>query len=163
VAISPAQMARMARECERVRYVKVEAPPTPAKVSEVRAAAGDMLTIFGGLNGHFLLEELRRGAQGTMPGSDMVDMFVRVWNSYRAGKLDEARAEFNRHLPLIRYELQPGLGVAVMKQNLKAAGVIRSAFVRPPTRSLDPAGLEELEQLRHGLKRGALARTRQAT
>ena len=55
-----------------------------------------------------------------MPGSDMTDMFVRVWDFYQSGKVAEARAEFNRYLPLIRYELQPGLGVSVMKHRLHA-------------------------------------------
>ncbi|HEY6403558.1 MAG TPA: dihydrodipicolinate synthase family protein [Blastocatellia bacterium] len=147
VNISAAQMARMARECANVRYAKIEAPPTAMKVSEVKQAAGDDLILFGGLNGHFLIEELQRGARGAMPGSDMIRMFVNVWNDYEAGRANEARAEFNRWLPLIRFELQPGLGVSAMKQNLKAAGVIKHATVRPPTRSLDPAGIEELRQI----------------
>jgi len=151
VNIGAAQMARIARECKRVRYVKVEAPPTSLKVTEVKEAAGDSLIIFGGLNGHFLLEEWQRGARGTMPGSDLIPMFVRVWNDYQAGRSTAARAEFNRHLPLVRFELQPGLGVSAMKHNLQAAGVIKHTTVRPPTRSLDGISLEELEQLRHDL------------
>ncbi len=145
VNIGAAQLARLAKECANVRYAKVEAPPTALKVTEVKQACGDGLVIFGGLNGHFLLEELQRGARGTMPGSDLMSMFVRVWNDYEAGRIKEARAEFNRHLPLIRFELQPGLGVSAMKQNLKAQGVIRHATARPPTRSLDPRGVEELQ------------------
>jgi 4-hydroxy-tetrahydrodipicolinate synthase len=74
-------------------------------------------------------------------------MFVKVWNLYEAGQHKEARAEFNRHLPLIRFELQPGLGVAAMKQNLKAQGIIQHTTVRPPTRSLDAIGMEELRQI----------------
>ncbi len=153
VNISAAQMARMAQECANVRYVKVEAPPTALKVSEVNQAAGDGLVIFGGLNGNFLIEELQRGARGAMPGSDMTQMFVRVWNDYEAGRVKEARAEFNRWLPLIRFELQPGLGVSAMKHNLKAASVIKHSTVRPPTRSLDPTGVEELRQI--GMEIGA--------
>ena len=147
VNISAAQMARLAREAKNVRYTKVEAPPTSLKVTEVKQAAGDDLVIFGGLNGHFFLEEMQRGARGTMPGSDMIPMFVRVWNDYQAGRSQQARAEFNRHLPLIRFELQPGLGVSAMKHNLQAAGVIRYTTVRPPTRSLDALGVEELIQI----------------
>lgn len=147
VNIGAAQMARMAKECANVKLTKVEAPPTPLKVTEVKQACGDLLTIFGGLNGHFFPEELQRGARGTMPGSDMMPMFVRVWNLHEAGKLKEARAEFNRHLPLIRFELQPGLGVSAMKHNLKAAGVIGHTTVRPPTRSLDAIAVEELQQI----------------
>jgi 2-keto-3-deoxy-L-arabinonate dehydratase len=144
VNIGAAQMARMARDCSNVRYTKVEAPPTTMKVSEVKQAASDDLVIFGGLNGHFFLEELQRGARGTMPGSDLIPMFVKVWNDYEAGRVKEARAEFNRWLSLIRFELQPGLGVSAMKYNLKSAGVIRHTTVRPPTRPLDPTGVEEL-------------------
>jgi 4-hydroxy-tetrahydrodipicolinate synthase len=147
VNIGAAQMARMARECANVRYAKVEAPPTAMKVSEVKQAVGDDMVIFGGLNGQFLIEELQRGARGVMPGSDMTPMFVKVWSYYETGRVKEARAEFNRWLPLIRFELQPGLGVSAMKHNLKAAGVIRHTTVRPPTRSLDPAGIEELWQI----------------
>jgi 2-keto-3-deoxy-L-arabinonate dehydratase len=152
VNIGAAQMARMARECRNVRYTKVEAPPTALKVTEVKEAAGESLVIFGGLNGHFLLEELQRGARGTMPGSDMAAMFVRVWGDYEAGRYKEARAEFNRHLPLIRFELQPGLGVSAMKHHLKARGVINHTTVRPPTRSLDARGVEELQQILTDLK-----------
>jgi 2-keto-3-deoxy-L-arabinonate dehydratase len=154
VNIGAAQMARLAQECANVRYTKVEAPPTSLKVSEVKQAVGDSLAIFGGLNGHFFLEELQRGARGTMPGSDMMPMFVKVWELCQAGKYKEARAEFNRHLPLIRFELQPGLGVSAMKHNLKAAGIIKHTTVRPPTRALDGPGIEELRQLTEDLALG---------
>lgn len=151
ISMGPQLLARMARELERIRMVKVEAPPTPPKFSELRALAGDSLTLHGGLNGQFFLEELGRGSRGVMPGSDMTDMFVRAWNLYRRGDYAAARAEFNRYLPLIRYELQPGLGVSVMKHNLKAAGVIASARVRHPTRTLDDAALREIDLLRKDL------------
>ncbi len=151
VNISAAQMARLAKECANVKLTKVEAPPTAMKVTEVKQAVGDTMTIFGGLNGHFFLEELQRGARGTMPGSDMMPMFVEVWNLYEAGKRAAARAAFNRHLPLIRFELQPGLGVSAMKHNLQTAGIIKHTTVRPPTRSLDSLAVAELQQLMHDL------------
>ena len=147
VNIGAAQMARMAKECANVKLTKVEAPPTALKVTEVKQAVGETMTIFGGLNGHFFLEELQRGARGTMPGSDLIPQFVKVWNLWEAGKFAEARAAFNRALPLIRFELQPGLGVSAMKHNLKAQGVIKHTTVRPPTRSLDAIAVEELRQI----------------
>lgn len=144
-------LARMARELEHVRLVKVEAPPTPRKVSRLRDAASDRLTLFGGLNGHFLLEELSRGTVGTMPGCDMTDAFVRIWSAWNSGDHAAARAEFTRALPLIRYELQPGFGTAVMKQNLFDAGIIASPRTRHPTRSLDAADIAEVRTLRSDL------------
>ena len=86
-----------------------------------------------------------------MPGSDLTDVFVRIWNLWEAARHDEAWQEFTRYLPLIRYELQPGLGVSVMKQNLRAGGVIASDRVRHPTRSLDEIGRHELAALRRTL------------
>src|SRR6202035_4558644 len=96
-------------------------------------------------NGQFMIEEIRRGARGVMPGSDMIGMFVHVWNRLEAGDLTGAWSIFTQALPLIRFQLQPGLGVSAMKHNLVAAGVIRSARVRNPTSSVDAQGLAELE------------------
>lgn len=151
VSMGAPLLARMAAELEQVRLVKVEAPPTPPKISEVRRVAGDSLLLHGGLNGQFFLEELGRGSRGVMPGTDMTDMFVRVWNLHEQGLHREAWAEFTPYLPLVRYELQPGLGVSVMKHNLKAGGVIASSRVRHPTRTVDEQGVREIEQLRAGL------------
>jgi 2-keto-3-deoxy-L-arabinonate dehydratase len=144
--------ARMGQELERVRYVKVEAPPTAPKVTALAELAHESLTLFGGLNGQFLLEEFDRGARGTMPGSDLTAVFVRIWDLWSEGRRQEARRHFARFLPLIRYELQPGLGVSVMKENLKAWGVIASARVRHPTRTLDDIARREVAQLRADLE-----------
>jgi 4-hydroxy-tetrahydrodipicolinate synthase len=141
-------LARMAQELEQVRLVKVEAPPTAPKISKLKELAGDRLVLLGGLNGHFLLEELARGAVGSMPGADMTDVFRRIWDLRDRGDRAAAREQFERALPLIRYELQPGMGVAVMKRNLFDAGVIASPVVRHPTRPLDATDIAEVRELR---------------
>ena len=146
VAMPAALLARMGREIERVRYAKVEAPPTVPKVSAVVQAGGPV--VFGGLNGQFMIEEMDRGARGMMPGSDMTALYVEIWNRLESGDRMGAWRLFTHILPLIRFELQPGLGVSAMKHNLAAAGVIQSARVRHPTASLDAASLEELKFLR---------------
>lgn len=153
VAMPPALLARIAREVPGVRYAKVEATPTAPKFSALAALAGEKLRLFGGLNGNFYLEELGRGSRGVMPGSDMIGLFVRVWDSWHAGRRDEAWDIFTRMLPLIRFELQPGLGVAAMKYNLQAAGVIQSARVRHPTATLDSEAVGELKFLRCRVER----------
>ncbi len=139
-------LVRMAREIPAVRYAKVEAPPTAPKVTAVVSGGGPV--VFGGLNGQFMIEEIQRGSRGVMPGSDLIPQFVRIWNSLEAGNTLEAWQLFSRILPLIRFELQPGLGVCAMKHNLVSAGVIKSARVRHPTASLDAAALAELAFLR---------------
>ena len=148
VNMPPALLARMAREIERVEYVKAEAPPTAPKVERILEAAGDQLTVFGGLNGQFMIEEHGRGARGTMPASDMASLYVAIWDALEAGQVKKAWETFRRALPLIRFELQPGLGVSAVKRSLLAEGVIRSARVRHPTRELDKQGESELRALR---------------
>ena len=148
VALPPALLARMAREIEHVRYAKVEAPPTAPKTSAVIEAARGALTVFGGLNGQFMIEEFGRGARGIMPGSDLIAEFVEIWNRLASGNDTRAWEMFTSILPLIRFELQPGMGVSAMKHNLVARGVIRSAAVRHPTAALDNRSIAELQVLR---------------
>lgn len=151
VNMPAALLARMAREIENVSLVKVEAPPTAPKFTQVADAGGAALTLFGGLNGNFVIEEFDRGSRGVMPGSDMIPQFVQLWDHLEAGRRSEAWTLFTRMLPLIRYELQPGLGVAAMKENLVARGIIECARVRHPTANLDRAAGSELALLRSRL------------
>ncbi len=148
VAMPPALLARMAREIEQVKLAKVEAPPTAPKITQTVAAAGDSLILFGGLNAQFFIEETERGARGTMPGSDCVRQLVEIWNALERGDKASAWDVFTRILPLLRFELQPGMGVSAMKHNLVQAGVISSATVRHPTASLDAVSQAELKALR---------------
>ena len=145
VAMPASLLCRLGREIEHVRYAKVEAPPTAPKVSEVMKTGG--IAAFGGLNGNFLIEEFDRGATGIMPGSDMIGHFVKIWHDLETGNRKEAWDIFARILPLIRYELQPGLGVSAMKHNLHRAGIIASPFVRHPTGCIDERGAAELDFL----------------
>jgi 2-keto-3-deoxy-L-arabinonate dehydratase len=148
VAMPPPLLARMGREIENVRYVKVEAPPTAPKVSILSRLAGESLTLFGGLNCQFFIEEWQRGVRGQMPGSDRTRDLVEIWNALESGQTEAAWQRFLQILPLLRFELQPGLGVSAQKHNLVAAGVIASAHVRHPTASLDSESLQELAFLR---------------
>jgi len=153
VSLPPSLLAKMAREIEHVDYVKVEAPPTAPKMSAILECGGDV-TLFGGLNGQFLFEEHQRGARGVMPNCDMIPQYVAIWNLLESGNTEEAWRRFVHILPLIRFELQPGLGVSAAKQNMVARGVIKSARVRHPTSSLDWQGLRELEALRNWVDSG---------
>lgn len=145
VPMPPALLARMGREIENVKLAKVEAPPAAPKISSLRDSG---LAIFGGLNGQFLIEEYERGAVGTMPNNDIPGVFAAIWKCLEDGDKAGAWTIFTRALPLIRFELQPGLGVSAMKINMAARGVIRSARVRHPTSALAGEGPRELERLR---------------
>ncbi len=152
VPMPAALLARMAREIEHVSLVKVEAPPTSAKFTQILDTKPPV-TLFGGLNGNFFIEEYDRGSRGVMPGSDMIPEFVRLWSLLEGGQREAAWRLFAHLLPLIRFELQPGLGVSAMKHNLVARGIIAGARVRHPTAELDTAGLQELAFLREWISK----------
>lgn len=158
VAMPAGLLARMAREIENVRYAKVEAPPTAPKITDVTRLENAGLTIFGGLNGQFFIEEVIRGARGTMPGSDMTATYVAIWNALMRGERKTAWKAFTQALPMMRFELQPGMGVSAMKHNLVAEGIIRSAAVRHPTVALSRESLIELEFLREWSRSETAAR-----
>jgi len=61
--------------------------------------------------------------------------------------VDEANDLFDDYLPLIRYEQQPGIGLAIRKQILHRRGVIKSPALRAPGPKLDQDDLAELERL----------------
>ena len=116
--------------------------------------AGDSLTLFGGLNCQFFIEEWQRGARGQMPGSDRTRDLVQIWDHLEQGRTADAWAVFSRILPLLRFELQPGLGVSAQKHNLVAEGVIACPQVRHPTAALDAESVVELAYLRTLADRG---------
>jgi 2-keto-3-deoxy-L-arabinonate dehydratase len=147
VAMPPGLLTQLAQKIEHVQLVKVEAPPTASKITALKNA-GCKAELFGGLNAQFFIEEYERGSRGVMPGSDLIPEFVAIWNALESGDGHSAWNLFVHILPLIRFELQPGLGVSAMKQNLVARGILASARVRHPTSSLDSQSLHELVRLR---------------
>jgi 2-keto-3-deoxy-L-arabinonate dehydratase len=139
-----------------VDYVKVEAQPTAPKVAAVAsAAAGGKLRVLGGQNAQFLLDELDRGAVGSMPACELTDLLAEVITAWRAGRRDEAEARFHRLLPLLVYGLQSGIAWAVHKEVLVRRGIIADARVRAPARPLDPASLAGLLRLLRPLESGS--------
>lgn len=150
VPMPPALLARLG-ELPGVDYVKVETQPTAVKVDQVVEAVGDGMRVFGGQNALFVLEELDRGAVGTMPACEFADGIRAVLDVRSAGRKGEARELYNRLLPLIRYGLQAGVAWAVHKEVLRLGGVIESAKVRGPALPLDDATREGLLDTLSGL------------
>lgn len=147
--VPPALALRLAKECANVTYIKVETVPITTKVAEMAAAASDVLTIFGGAGGTYFIEEMRRGAQGTMPFCSQPAAFVETWNRFQAGDEAGARQVFDANIMAInRLGAQGGdLPYHIHKQLLVKLGVIRTAHVREPTITIDPITQREIDQL----------------
>lgn len=147
--ISPALALRIAETCPNVAYIKVETPPVPGKVAAMTAAAGERFTIFGGAGGGYFIEEMRRGALGTMPFCSQPAEFVAIWEAMRGGDEAEARRVFEARVAgLLRLGAQGGdIFYALHKQLLVRLGVIRTAHVRGPTTPIDPVTAEEIARM----------------
>jgi 4-hydroxy-tetrahydrodipicolinate synthase len=146
-ALSGAFMARLCKEIEHVEYIKEETVPAGQVISETLAAAGDACKgIMGGMAGRYLIVEYDRGACGTMPACEMTDVHVQLWDALESGDRGEARAIFNRLLPLLNYE--NGYGAAVYKEVLYRRGVIADPRMRAvDARKLDRFDMKELDDI----------------
>jgi 4-hydroxy-tetrahydrodipicolinate synthase len=137
-AMEPWLLVRIARAVAAAKTIKLEDPPTPFKTSRIREAAQGMeIGIFGGLGGVFLLEELMAGATGAMTGFAYPEILVQIVKRYHAGDVDGAAAVFYPAVPLMRFEFQEGLGMAIRKEVLRRRGAIACADIRLPGAKLD--------------------------
>jgi 4-hydroxy-tetrahydrodipicolinate synthase len=74
-------------------------------------------------------------------------MLVDVVRLQKTGQRDAAHDLFDAHLPLMRYEQQPGPGLAVRKHILKLRGAILSDAQRKPAMPLSPLARAEVSYL----------------
>ena len=147
-AMEPWLLARIARELPRARTIKLEDPPTPFKTSRIlEQAQGVEVRIFGGLGGVFLLEELMAGATGAMTGFAYPEILVSIVKLFRAGKVDEAAEVFYRAVPLMRFEFQEGIGMAIRKEVLHRRGALASPATRAPAAGLDATTKQALDRV----------------
>ena len=150
VQIDPSVILRIVDECPNCVMLKHEDWPGLEKISALRAAseAGSRrISILCGNGGQFLLEEMIRGADGAMTGFAYPEMMSGVVNLVTRGDEASARDLFDAYLPLVRYESQPGLGLAIRKHILAKRGAIAHATVRAPGPKLSDAAIAEIEVL----------------
>ena len=146
--MEPWLLARIAKEIPRARTIKLEDPPTPFKTSRIIEEAGEIpVRIFGGLGGVFLLEELLAGATGAMTGFAFPEILVKIVSLFRAGAVNEAADTFYRAVPLMRFEFQEGIGMAIRKEVLHRRGALASPATRPPAAALDQTTREALDRV----------------
>jgi 4-hydroxy-tetrahydrodipicolinate synthase len=165
VQMSPGVIRRIVSELPSCVMLKHEDWPGLEKISTLRAFEQDgsmrHISILCGNGGLFLDYEMERGADGANTGYCFPDMLCDVVRLSAAGQREEAHDLFDAHLPLIRYEQQPGVGLAVRKYVLVRRGLIATAAQRKPAAAMSEAVRGEVEHLLRRLarhdKRAALA------
>ena len=123
-----------------VAAVKAEAPPTPPAIASLTDLG---VPVFGGLGGIGLLDELACGSAGAMTGFSFPEALQECVSAFRAGGYAKAREVYAPYLPLVNFEQQARIALAIRKECLVARGLIDHGGVRPPAAAL-PAALRPL-------------------
>jgi 4-hydroxy-tetrahydrodipicolinate synthase len=157
VQMAPAVVRRIVTEIPSCAMLKHEDWPGLEKISTLRGYERDgsmrHISILCGNGGLFLDYEMERGADGANTGYCFPDMLCDVVRLHGEGKKEEAHNMFDAHLPLIRYEQQPGVGLAVRKYVMMKRGLLSSAAQRKPAAPMTKATQQEVDHLLRRLAR----------
>lgn len=151
VQMTPGLIRRIVQELPSCVMLKHEDWPGLEKITALRGfereGAMRRIAILCGNGGLFLDYELERGADGANTGYAFPEMLCDVVRLAAAGEREAAHDLFDAHLPLLRYEQQPGLGLAVRKYLLMRRGLLASEAQRAPAAALTSAARQEVEHL----------------
>ena len=150
VHVAPEVIGQIVADIPEMVMLKHEDWPGLAKITAIRmrkAVDSAGFPFCAAMAESFLPEELARGADGAMTGFGYPEMMVTVTTLVAQGDLARAQDIFDAYLPLIRYEQQPGVGLAVRKHVLARRGVIASPMIRPPGRGLSAEAVAEVDRL----------------
>jgi 4-hydroxy-tetrahydrodipicolinate synthase len=141
VPIATADLVAAIRTVPSVVAVKSESSPSPPAVAELAARLD--LPIFGGLGGTCLLDELAVGAAGAMTGFSVPEGLLACVGAFKEGGFEAAREVWRDYLPLVNFEFQAGIALALRKRSLVLRGLIAYDAVRPPA-ALPPESMYRL-------------------
>ncbi len=138
-----AALAEIADRAPTVAYYKLEGPGSAAKMRELKPLLPEDRKMFGGGGGITVLEELRQGAAGLIPGVGFNEIFLAAWAEWRAGERDAAEAIILKGAPLTHAVSGRGheYSLHMRKQLMKRAGCIDCACVRKPSVPFDECDL----------------------
>jgi 4-hydroxy-tetrahydrodipicolinate synthase len=151
VVMTPGVIRRIVEAHPSCVMLKHEDWPGLEKVSTLRTWADEgamrRVSILVGNGGLFLDFEMERGVDGAMTGYAFPDMLADVVRLSQAGEREAAHDLFDAHLPLMRYEQQQGVGLAVRKYVLMKRGAIASDAQRKPGSALTAKARAEVDYL----------------
>ena len=149
-ALAADQMRDIIEGVGYIRYVKEETLPCGQRITRLlQERPNGLIGVFGGAGGRFVLDELARGALGSMPACEFTAIHVRIYERYRSGDQAEARRLFNMLLPLLNFESV--FRTPATKQILHRMGIIASPFHRDGNPQLDDHDQRELWSILAGM------------
>lgn len=117
---------------------KIENKPPGRLLSTLVQRSEGRIPVYVGNAGFQLLEGLKRGAIGVMPGASMADLYVRIVEDFEAGDLEAATAIHNRLLSVLNV-IRQSVEQIIKSEKLISVrrGLIASAYCRKPSFEFD--------------------------
>jgi 4-hydroxy-tetrahydrodipicolinate synthase len=156
VHVSVPLFNRLVEQFPQIVVLKHEDCPGLGKITRIREAekrGQRRVSILVGNGGLYYPLELARGVDGAMTGFAFPEALVQVYELFRSGQVEAAFDLFDSYLPLVRYEQQPGIGLAIRKAVLHRRKIIDNPALRAPGARLGPADQAELEAILARLER----------
>jgi 4-hydroxy-tetrahydrodipicolinate synthase len=151
VTMSNNVVKKVVTENPSLAVLKHEDWPGLDKITTLRGWEKDgsmrKISILVGNNGLFFDFELDRGVDGANTGYAFPDVLVEMVRLSRAGKRDEQHDLFDAHLPLLRYDHQPGIGLPARKYMLVRRGILSSPAMRKPAPAFSKESRAEVDYL----------------
>ncbi|KAF0228390.1 MAG: dihydrodipicolinate [Beijerinckiaceae bacterium] len=151
VVMTPKVIRQIVQDNPSCVMLKHEDWPGLEKISALRGFQKDgsmrEISILTGNGGLFLDFEMERGADGAMTGYAFPEMLRGLVKLMNAGQRDAAHDLFDAHLPLLRYEQQQGVGLAVRKYVMMKRGMIASDAQRKPASAISAVARAEVDYL----------------
>ena len=151
VIMTPNVIRRIITDNPSCVMLKHEDWPGLEKISALRQFEKEgklrRVPILTGNGGLFLDFEMERGVDGAMTGYAFPEMLIDVVRLSREGRREEAHDLFDAHLPLVRYEQQQGVGLAMRKYVMMKRGILGSDAQRKPGASLSATAMAEVDYL----------------
>ncbi len=139
-------LVELMRRCSNLEGLKVECKPPGPMISSILANTDEPLKILVGYAGLQMIDALRRGAVGIMPGSSFTDVYCQIYALYSAGRFREAIELHCRLVPFLNLIFQSiEMIVKWEKVILKRRGIISSDYCRQPTYEPDKDALESFD------------------
>ncbi len=137
------------KQGDRILF-KPEATPLGPCISALRDLTGGKAKIFEGSGGVLLIDSYRRGVAGTIPGVEVLDGLVALWNACVAGDWDRAYEVYLPICAIATLQMQGGLdGYIVTERHLlHRQGLFPNQIHRGPLSfQLDDETRREIDRL----------------
>jgi len=122
------------RQHQHFRYLKLEEPLMSERVRAIIEGTNGEIGVLEGWGGVYMIELIKAGIVGVMPGLAVADVLQLAWSREQQGDQDGAYAAFLGVLPQITYSLQSlEFFHHAEKALLVARGLLPSAIVRDAT------------------------------